>query len=132
MEPVVNVDLSYRALKTQALISSVNFNTLAEHTLEVIMRQLSVICSDVYVQVENVLCFSEIDIFSSDSSCSHIVSQAHIYFMFFSSGCCVSHSLLTFLLFESVSAHVVKKHLSVGFTLSMQICVGKEYLNSRK
>lgn len=49
MEPVVNVDLSYRDLKTQALISSVNLNTLAEHTLEVIMRQLSVICSDVYV-----------------------------------------------------------------------------------
>lgn len=62
--PIVNVDLTCRALKTQALKSSVYLNTLAEHTLEVIMRQLSEICSKVYVQVENVLCISEIDIFS--------------------------------------------------------------------
>lgn len=50
----------------QALISSVYLNTLAEHTLEVIRRQLSEICSKGYVQVENVLCFSEIYIFPSD------------------------------------------------------------------
>lgn len=48
MGPIVNVDFTYKALKTQALTSNVYLNTLAEHTLEVKMRQLSEICAKVF------------------------------------------------------------------------------------
>lgn len=82
--PIVNVVLTYRALKTQALKSSVYLNTFAEHTLEVIMRQLSEICWKVYVQVENVLCLSEIDIFPSNSVLlSHCLTNTCVFHGFF-------------------------------------------------
>lgn len=97
MGPIVNIALAYRALKTQALTSSVYLSTLAEHTLEVIMRQLSEICSNIYVQVENVSCFPEIDIFPSKSVLlSHCLTNTSIFHAFFLRT--LSHSLLTFLL----------------------------------
>lgn len=62
MGPIVNVDITHRALKRQALKSSVYLNTVAGRTLEVIMRQLSGICFKFFVQIQNVVCFSETDI----------------------------------------------------------------------
>lgn len=58
MRPTVNTDLGYRALKSQALKSSVYLNTVAGKTLEIIMGQLSGICFKIFVQIQKDI-FSE-------------------------------------------------------------------------
>lgn len=58
VRPIVNIDLVYRALKSQALKSSVYLNTVDGKTLKIIMRQLSGVHFKIFVQFQNVI-FSE-------------------------------------------------------------------------
>lgn len=129
MGPIVNVGLTYRALKRQALKSSVYLHTVARHTLEVIMRQLSGICFKFLFKFKMLYVFQKlIFLFKLKYTCLFSHSHAHTYFIFFLRMPYEPFIIDLFLSFERISAHTVKKQLSVGFILFMQKCVGEEDL----